>query len=421
VKNNSSDNNVKVNIPYDNKYIGLNIPYKNYLKIDEENNKYKAINEGQIIINALNNPIGSEKLFVLAKNKNKAVILVSDITRPCPSYKFLPFLVDELEQASVKEIKIIFGLGIHRKHTEEEKKNLVGEKIYNKYKLTDFEESECKLIGKTKRGTPVEVFEEVLNSDLVIATGNLEYHYFAGYSGGAKALMPGICSRNTISANHTLMLDDNSIAGVFNDNPLRQDIEEVGKIVGIDFIYNVILDDHKNIIAAFSGKNNDAFIEGIKLYDQIYKKEVKEKADIVITSPGGFPKDINLYQAQKALDNVKEIVKTGGEIILVASCMEGFGENKFEEWMMHARDYQKLYKRIKEKFVLGGHKALAISKIMTKSDISIFSDFDKNMTEKIGFKKVYDLQGHIDERLRQNSKLKIRIVENGRLIKFSGN
>ena len=419
MKNTCSDNNVKVNIPYDNEYIVLSIPYKNYLKISEENNKYKVTDEEKVIINALNNPISSEKLSVLAKNKNKVVILVSDITRPCPTYKFLSFLTDELEQASVKEIEIIFGLGSHRKHTEDEKKKLVGEKIYNKYKLTDFEESECRLVGKTKRGTPIEVFEEVLTSDLIIATGNLEYHYFAGYSGGAKALMPGTCSRNTISANHALMLDDKAIAGVFNDNPLRQDIEEVGKIVGIDFIYNVILDDHKNIIAAVSGGNNDAFIEGIKLYDQIYKKEVKEKADMVITSPGGFPKDINLYQAQKALDNVKEIVKNGGEIILVASCMEGFGENKFEEWMMHARDYQKLYKRIKEKFVLGGHKAVAVSKIMTKSDISIFSNFDEDVTEKIGFKKVYDLQDHINERLRQNSRLKVMVVENGRLIKFS--
>ena len=230
--------------------------------------------------------------------------------------------------------------------------------------------------------------------------------------------MPGICTRNSIQANHSMMLEDNACAGNFTNNPVRQDIEEAGKIAAIDFIFNVILDDKKNIIAAVAGKNNEAFIEGIKIYDLFYSITTNKKADIVITSPGNYPKDINLYQAQKALENVKEIVKDGGEIILAASCSEGFGEDVFEEWMKDANNYEKLYKRIKEKFVLGGHKAVAVSKLMTKAKVSILSDFSTQVTSKIGFKNIDNLQEYLNNRVAKEPDLKITVVPNGRFIKY---
>ena len=127
-----------------------------------------------------------------------------------------------------------------------------------------------------------------MNSDFLIATGNIEYHYFAGYSGGAKALMTGVCSRKSVSANHSMMLEDNAATGSFFYNPVRQDIEEAGMLVPIDLIFNAILDDEKKIIGAVSGKNNKAYLEGIKLYDSIYEIEIRGYADIVITSSGGI-------------------------------------------------------------------------------------------------------------------------------------
>lgn len=409
---------MQVGIPYGKDCIKLNINDSNVLDVIKSKDIKKSFDENKIIFKALSSPVGSKKLSELARDKNNSCILVSDITRPCPSYKFLPYILNELKTGGVKEITVIFGLGIHRKHSQEERIKLVGHYVAGNASLLDFEADKCKFVGKTKYGTPVEVYSKALDSDLLIATGNIEYHYFAGYSGGAKALMPGVCSRNSIQANHLLMLDDLSCAGNYYTNPVRLDIEEAGAMVGIDYIFNVILDDSKNIIAAVSGANNDAYIKGINIYDSIYKIEVDSKADMVIISPGGHPKDINLYQAQKALESVKEIVKESGTIILVAACPEEFGEDTFANWMDDVKDYKKLYKKLKDKFILGGHKAVAISKLLTRSKVFLFSSFDKETTKNMGFTKLDDIQKYIDYVIKKNNETKITIVPNGRFVRY---
>ncbi len=407
---------MKINIPFGKGKIKLNIPDKNILDIISANNKGINIEEDKVIADALNNPIESKKLSEIARGKKDAVVLVSDITRPCPSYKFLPYIVSELKGGGISNIKVIFGVGIHRKHTKSEKIKLVGDYVAKNVDLIDSDKSRCKLIGETSYGTPVEVFEEALDTDILIATGNIEYHYFAGYCGGAKAVMPGVCSYSSIRADHSMMLDDKAVTGSYKDNPVRADIEEAGKMLGIDFIFNVILDDRKNVIAAVSGENNAAFLEGIKIYDSIYKKEVKDTADIVITSPGGYPKDINLYQSHKALENVKDIVSCGGKIILIAKCSEGFGEDTFARWMADAANYQLLSKKIREKFILGGHKAVAISKILSKTDVFLYSDFNRSTTENMSFKKLDNIQKYLDSQISKNSSIKITIVPTGRFV-----
>jgi lactate racemase len=374
--------------------------------------------EKDIVENALLNPVAAKKLKSAAYMKKNVCILVSDITRPCPSYKFLPFLIRDLKEAKAESIKIIFGLGIHRKHSRQEQIKLVGQEAADSCELIDFDKNRVKLIGTTSYGTPVEVFEDLADSDFILATGNIEYHYFAGYSGGSKALMPGLCSYNSVRANHSMMLEEMARSGEFANNPVRKDIEEAGRIAGIDYIFNVILDDSKKIIAAVAGKNNEAFIEGISIYDSIYEISSDKKADIVITSAGGYPKDINLYQAQKALESVKDIVKDGGTIILTAECPEGFGEDRFAEWMQGTRDFEGLYKKIRKDFVLGGHKAVAVSKLLTRAGVILYSKFDESETYEMGFEKTDDVQGFIDEKLKHNKNLSVAIVPNGRFIKY---
>lgn len=410
---------MKIDLPYGREHILLDLPDENIIDVIKTEKSAYTENEYKIIRDALGNPIASECLSKLAEGKKSAVIIVSDVTRPCPSYKFLPFIVDELEEAGVLDFGIIFGLGIHRSQTEKERKKLVGNAVAQKAAwLMDSDEGGFKLIGQTKSGTPVEVCSEALKSDLLIATGNLEYHYFAGYSAGAKAVVPGLCSRRTIQANHSLMLDSLSVTGNYTSNPLRQDLEEAGKMVGIDFLFNVILDDKKKIIAAVSGRNNEAYIRGIEIYESMFKRKIGEKADIVITSPGGYPKDINLYQSQKALDNVKGIVKDEGEIILIAACQEGYGEETFEEWMTDAKDFGKLNKRIREKFVLGGHKAVAISKILAKTRVLLYSCYSREETEKMGFVMCGPFQSYLDKRIADSPDIKIVVVPGGRFVQF---
>ena len=409
-----------IEIPYGKGEISLDIPDRNVQDVVSGEISGSKTSEGKIIREALENPVESEKLPELAKGKKSACIVASDITRPCPSYKFLPVLIKELNEGGIKSsnIKVILGLGIHRKHTEDEKRKLVGDRVYGNVKVIDSDITKTKLIGHTLKGTPVEVFEEVPGNDILIVTGNIEYHYFAGYSGGAKAIMPGVCTRNSIQSNHSMMLEEGAAAGNFFNNPVRKDIEEAGKMAGIDFIFNVVLDDKKNIIAAAAGKNNEAYLEGIKKYDSIYKKEVGETADIVITSQGGYPKDINLYQSQKALESVKEIVAENGTIILIASCPEGFGENIFEEWMADCMDYERISEKLRNKFVLGGHKAVAVARLLTRTGVFLYSGFSGNETEKMGFKKIVDIQGYLDSRISQNKNIKITIVPTGRFVRL---
>ena len=332
----------------------------------------------------------------------------------------MPQLIEELTSGGIplSNIKVILGLGIHRGHTEQEKRKLVGDYIFENIEVKDSDTSKAELIGKTSAGTPVEVFKGALDSDLLIATGNIEYHYFAGYSGGAKAVMPGICTRNSIQANHRMMLDKRAISGYVGGNPVRKDIEEAGKMVGIDFVFNVILDDNKNIIDAVAGNNNKAWLEGIKRYDKIYSREVERPVDIVIASSGGYPKDINLYQSQKALENIKDIAQPGGVIILITSCNEGFGEDIFEEWMAEAKDYSALSKRLKSKFVLGGHKAVAVSRVISEKKIYLHSEFDSVVTEKMGFRKLDDIQFYLNKRIEEDRKIKIIAVPSGRFVKL---
>lgn len=410
---------MKIDIPYGKEKIRLEIPDKNLQDVIYGGEALSDRSEKDIIEKTLLNPLSSHTLKDMAVGKTSPVILASDITRPCPSYKFLPYLIKELESGGIKpsNIKIILGLGIHRGHTEKEKRKLVGDAIFEKVKVMDSDPQKAKYIGKTSAGTPVEVFEEALENDLLIATGNIEYHYFAGYSGGAKAVMPGICSRNSIQANHKMMLDTRATSANISDNPVRADIEEAGKIAAIDYIFNVILDDNKNIIDAVAGANNQAWLEGIKRYDDIYSIGVESTADIVIVSAGGTPKDLNLYQAQKALENVKDIVKDGGIIILVASCNEGFGEDVFREWMGYTKDYDLISKRIKEKFVLGGHKAVAVARVLSEKILLLYSEFDHISTENIGFKKLDNIQSYLDKSIEEDSDVKITLVPCGSFVK----
>jgi nickel-dependent lactate racemase len=335
-----------------------------------------AEDEQAEIRRALAEPIGAPRLSELAARARKAAIVVSDITRPCPSYRFLPALLDELAPLAPEDISILFALGGHRAHTPEEQARLVGEEVVARgVRLADLDASRCRPVGVTTRGTRLEVFQDYLDADLRICTGNIEYHYFAGFSGGAKAVIPGLCSYAAIRDNHSMMLAPTAKAGVIDGNPVRQDIDEAGELIGVDFIFNVLLDEHKHIYHAVAGHYLEAHRAGCEIYDRRCDLRVPEAADVVIASPGGRPKDINLYQAQKTLDNVAGAVRGGGVVILVAQCAEGFGQRVFEEWMTGMGTPQVLIDRIQREFVLGGHKAAAVAGLLARADVYLVSDF----------------------------------------------
>lgn len=366
--------------------------------------EFKAIDAD--VVNALENPIGSKRLKDIVKPGEKIAIITSDITRPMPTYKVMPALIEELEAGGVKasDITLVFALGSHRKQTPDEQKRLAGEYAYNKINVVDSDIDDCVHMGVTSGGTPVDITRVVAEVDRRIALGNIEFHYFAGYSGGYKAIMPGVSTPAAIQSNHKMMIKPESCAGRLEGNPVREDIEEAGALCGVDFILNVVLDEHKNIVKVVCGDPIKAHREGAKFLDKLYTKEIDCGADIVIVSQGGAPKDLNLYQTQKALDNSKHAVKDGGIIILIGSCAEGYGEETFEDWMLNSESPDALVNKIRENFVLGGHKAAAIGMVLQRAEIYLVSDMDPELVKRSFMKPYMSAQQAFDDALAKLGK-----------------
>lgn len=390
---------MELSVGFAKKIMNFHVDEKNLIGVLSPNKVEITLTGAAEVKRAVENPIGTQKLSKIVKPGEKIVIITSDITRPMPSKIVLPVILEELKSAGVmdEDITIIFALGSHRAHTEEEKRYLVGDKVYNKVKCIDCNPKDFVHLGETSSGTPIDIFTPVAEADRRICLGNIEYHYFAGYSGGAKAIMPGVSTREAIQSNHRRMTENGAYAGNIDDNPVRQDLEEAIKHIPIDFIVNVVLDEKKDIIKAVAGHFINAHREGCKFLDKLYKVEIEKRADIVIVSQGGYPKDLNLYQAQKALDNSKHAVKKGGIIILVASCIEGLGERVFEKWITEAEKSEDLIHKIRKNFELGGHKAAAISMVLQNAKIFLVSELEDSFVKNIFMEPYQDVQSALDK------------------------
>lgn len=363
----------------------VNVPDKNLLGVLVSNEMEHKRLGVEAVEYALQNPIGAAALGSLVKAGQKIAIIASDISRPVPSYDILPSILEELFSAGCKaeDITVVFALGSHRNHTEEEMRRLAGDKVFDTVRCVDSDPNDCIHMGTTDKGTPVDITRVVAEADFKICTGNIEFHYFAGYSGGAKAIMPGVSTPSAIQANHRMMVEESACAGKLEGNPIRQDIEQAGDICGIDYIVNVVLDEHKHIVYAVAGDVTKAHRDGCAYLDKMYSKKIPERADIVLVSQGGAPKDANLYQVQKALDNAKHAVKKGGTIILMGACNEGLGSKTFESWLLSAETAESMIDRIHKQFQLGGHKAAAIAMVLQNASIDLISEMDDDFVRSI--------------------------------------
>ena len=379
----------------------LEAPDRNVLGVIEANEFTPEQTGMEEVRRALAAPIAAPRLRDVVRPGERIAIITSDITRPCPSYLILPPVLEELRAAgcSLEDVCVVFALGSHRKHTPEEMRKLVGEEVYGQVRCLDSDPANCVHMGATSRGTPVDIFAPVANADRRICLGNIEYHYFAGYSGGAKAIMPGVSTRAAIQANHSRMVEEAAKAGQLEGNPVREDIEEVATLCPIDYIVNVVLDEHKKIVRAVAGHWQQAHRAGCRYLDTLYQARIPQRADIVVTCAAGFPKALNLYQAQKALDNAKHAVRDGGVIILVGSCAEGLGEKTFERWMLGAAEPRQLIADIQDHFELGGHKAAAIAMILERARILLVSDLEPEFVRSIFMEPYPTVQAAFDAAL----------------------
>jgi len=369
---------VDVWLPYAKTEICVRVPTRSFLGSIEPKEKPGVSDGAEEIKRALREPIGSETLSDIVKPEHKVAIVVDDATRPAPSYLMVASILEELNIAGVKDesITVIFGCGTHEPVAHEEAVKLLGEAVLNRVKVIshDSKAQDLVYIGKTrKHGTKVYLNRVFADADVRILTGDVCFHYYAGYGGGRKSVLPGVSGEETIKHNHAMLLHQKAKTGILDGNPVHEDMVEAAKLGKVDLILNVVTNSEGEIVKAFAGDLEQAFYGGATAVDEMYRVPVNRKADIVVVSPGGHPSDVNLFQAYKGVDNALKVVKRGGIIILVAECPEGHGNQVFYDWMVRFKDAKAVERAIKRNFVVGGHKAYYLIKALQKAQVILVS------------------------------------------------
>jgi len=368
---------VDVWLPYGKSDVCVRIPARNLLGSIEPKQIGGVVEVKAEVERALSEPIGSKRLSGIVQPEHKIAIVVDDFTRKTPSHAMLSPLLAELEGAGVKDenITVIFGCGTHRAVKPEEAKRILGEEVLKRVKTISHN---CKaedlvFVGKTKHGNSIRVNRVFAEADVKVLIGDVGFHYYAGYGGGRKSVLPAVSGEETIHHNHAMLLEASARTGVLEGNPVHEDMTEAARLAKVDFILNAVTDSKGEIVKAFAGDLEQAFLEATKLVNEMYRVAIDRRADIAVVSSGGYPADINLYQAYKALDNALEVVKRGGTIIMVAECPEGHGNQVFYDWMTRLENLKKVEREVKRHFELGGHKAYYLLKALRNHQIILVS------------------------------------------------
>jgi Uncharacterized conserved protein len=397
----------EIELKYGHSLMKASIGEENILQTIESNPFILEKTEDQIISDAIANPIGSMRLKDIVKSGETVCIIISDITRSWQKpYKYLHRIVDELNQGGVRDEDIIFlsALGTHRKQTREEHVKLLGESLSKRFQVYDhdcYDYDGMVYLGDTSHGTPVIVNKKAVECDRVIITGAIIYHFLVGWSGGKKSILPGISSYKSISANHSLSLNEGLGSGVRESirsanivgNPVHDDMLEAAAMVKPSFMFNVVMGPDGNIAGAVAGDYIKAHEAGRELVDKIDSVAIKQKSDIVIASAGGYPKDINLYQSIKTLMNAKDAVVDGGVIIMLSQCSEGIGEDPEVQKMI--LNYETLIERekvLRADYSISRYVGYFFCETAEKYKLILVSDINPEILKKTKIRVVKTLE-----------------------------
>jgi len=353
----------------------MRIPFgDSYLRLERQadivsikRNKSKPLSNLEIITEI--------RKFVKSLNvQNRTVsIAVPDITRPKIPNVLLEELIKELKKNGSKDITLIVATGLHlppKSYT-----SIVSSKIHEMGVNITFHNpnSDISYLGITSKGTPIFINKRFLKADVKISIGIVEPHQFAGFSGGYKGILIGLGGKETICKNHSMMISPSAKLGVLKGNPVREDIEEAAKFIKNVFFINLILDSKNRLIKLFWG-SNESYKKAVEYVKETSGVFVKKKYDVIIASPGGFPRDIDLYQAQKALTVAEFFCKPSGLIILVAECRLGFGEERYVKLLKAAESPGDILNNFDfENFEVGPHKAVLFARTLTRYNVRIIS------------------------------------------------
>jgi nickel-dependent lactate racemase len=326
---------------------------------------------------------------------DSVVIVTSDITRYTGSEIYLPLLVERLNRQGIPDsaITILIALGIHRKQTEHEHEKILGP-LYGRIRVIDHDcdnPAGLTLIGRTSNGIEVSINRRAVEADRLILTGVIGFHYFAGFGGGRKSVLPGIASRQACMASHFAVLNPtpgsgkNPLAttGSLSGNPVHQAMQEACAMVSPDFILNTCLSLDKRIISAFAGPWREAHEAGCRFYGERFSFPIRERADLVIVSCGGFPKDINFIQAHKSMEYASQALKEGGVMILLAECSDGFGNATFHNWFRFRR-LDEFEAALREQYEINGQTAYSTLMKAQRFKVILVSRFHEHQVESMG-------------------------------------
>jgi len=384
---------MEIDLKYGNSHKRLKLDDKNLIGILELRKSSGIPDVIKAEIEALAHPSGSKKLSEIAKGKKTACVVVSDYTRGTPykrpDFNLLLPIIDELHAGGIKDkdIKFLVGTGAHRAHTRQEDIDNFGEEIVNKYEVIshDCDKNNVSL-GNLSTGNELLIDKVWVDSHVRVMTGLITTHYFGGYSGGRKGVLPGIVARETVRKNHAMIVRPEVDIAKTKGNPISDEMDEAAQKAGVDFLLNVVINDKKEIVKIVAGDLDKAYEEGWKACRDLYLVPFKEKADVVFACAGGYPKDVSLYQSQKTINNARLVLKEGGTIVLISECREGIGSDTFAQWLAEASSLDELLNTDPAKIVVGGHTAVGNAKVLKRFDILVVSSIKKEDLEKRFYK-----------------------------------
>jgi len=372
----------------------------------------------QAVHESIDNPIGTKTLTEMIPPNSSVSIVVNDITRPFLSEDLLPPLLTKLHEAGVnnEDIVIVIATGMHRANSKEEQEKMFG-RLPEGLRVINHDAKDqrsLKYLGETKQGTPVIINKDVAESDIKILTGIISPHQQAGFSGGRKSVLPGIASYQTIKAYHSPPFCSTDVMlGKIEGNISHQESMDAARIAKINFILNLVHTRDSGVLKVVAGDLSEAWFEGVNYWKDTMQVKVNEFADISIVSPGGYPRDINLWQSQKAIASAELITQKGGIIILVAQCKEGIGEEhlNWQKLLVESKGPEDAIERFeREGYDDGNAKAFCFARALRDYRLMVVSDcLDDHLMSRMYMEKYNDI----------NEALKIAISDTKRAPKVA--
>ncbi len=412
----------KVKLAYGKQGLEINIP--DHADIIEPIELHGLKDEKAKVLDAFRNPIGTKPLKEMVKSTDTVSIVISDMTRPLPSHKLVPWIIEELSHVPKENFVVVNGTGSHRDNTREELIQMLGEEVVNTIRVINnnaFDKETQTYLGTSSYGAEVYLNKEYMETDFKIITGFIEPHFFAGFSGGPKGIMPGIAGIDTILHFHNAQMIGNpkSTWGVIENNPVQGEATEIALLSKPDFLLNVTLNGEKEITNVFAGDLIEAHRNGCKFVLENAMVAVEEAYDIVITTNSGYPLDQNLYQAVKGMSAAHKIVKKGGTIIAASECSDGLpNHGNYATILQMRKTPQEILDMINDPSfsMFDQWQVQKQAMIQTEADVYVYSTLKQTDVEMAMFKYTDNIEKTVEELLEKYGKdAKIAVMPLGPL------